>query len=139
MEWILYTIFFVHYSLKHTAVILVSPDEDFWDGSQGFHQQTPVSLSHSLILAQQTMEISIKREDILCTRIPCITFSHIMYICLNKSRKKCNVLNKNEYYLSICIIGANIRHFIIGKSTCTCICILSCIMLCKEMWWAVTC
>lgn len=29
MEWILYTIFFVHYSLKHTAVILVSPDEDF--------------------------------------------------------------------------------------------------------------
>lgn len=77
MEWILYTIFLVHiyiyihihtHSLKHTAVILVSPDEDFWDGSQGFHQQTSVTLSHSLILAQQTMEISIKRAD-RCTWI----------------------------------------------------------------------
>lgn len=32
--------------------------------------------------------------------------SHSVILCiwLNKSRKKCNVLNKNEYYSSICII-----------------------------------
>lgn len=96
MEWILYTILLVHYSLKHTAVILVSPDEDFWDGSQGFHQQTSVTLSHSLILAQQTMEISIKRAD-RCTWI--ISGNHaphsvLLSTYINLEKKN---LNENEY------------------------------------------
>lgn len=38
----------------------------------------------------------------------------ILCICLNKFRKKCNVLNKNEYYLLICIIlGVNIRYILL--------------------------
>lgn len=85
------------------------------------------------------MEIFIKREDMFCIRIICIIFSYV-FVYWNKFRKKCNVLNKNKYYLLICIIlGVNIIYFIIGKFICICICILLCIMLCKEMWWVVIC
>lgn len=112
MEWILYTILLVHYSLKHTAVILVSPDEDFWDGSQGFHQQTSVTLSHSLILAQQTMEISIKRAD-RCTWI--MSRNHAphsvilsTYINLEFFFFKMK-MNMTQQQLT-CIIGANCQH-----------------------------
>lgn len=85
------------------------------------------------------MEIFIKREDMFVNGYY-VLYLVILCICLDKFWKKCNVLNKNEYYLLICIIGVNIRYFIIGKFICICICILSiCIMLCKEMWWVVIC
>lgn len=139
MEWILYTIFLY---TTHSNTLL-----SFWSPQMRISEMDLSVSTNRLLLASVTVWfLHSKLWRYLLKEKTCFVHGYhashsvILCICLNKSRKKCNVLNKNEYYLSICItLGANIRHFIIGKSTCTCICILSCIMLCKEMWWAVTC
>lgn len=141
MEWILYTVQYFLYT-THSNTLL-----SFWSPQMRISEMDLRVSTNRLLLASVTVWfLHSKLWRYLLREKTCFVHGYnashsvILCICLNKSRKKCNVLNKNEYYSLICIIGANIRHFIIGKSTCTCICILStCIMLCKEMWWAVTC
>lgn len=48
-------------SLKHTAVILVSPDQNFSNRPQSFNKQASIILRHSLIFRQHVIEISAKK------------------------------------------------------------------------------
>lgn len=50
--------------LKHTAIILISPDEYFWNRPESLHQQTSVALGDSLVLTQQSMEVSGVNEKV---------------------------------------------------------------------------
>ena len=43
--------------VKHGAVILVSPDQDLGNGSDGLHQQPLVALGDCLVLAQHRVKI----------------------------------------------------------------------------------
>ena len=43
--------------LEDGAVILVAPDENFGDGSEGLDQETPVALRDRLVLVQHRVQI----------------------------------------------------------------------------------
>lgn len=51
--------------LKHRAVILISPNQDLGDGTDGLHQQVPVLFCDCGVLGQNVVQIPERKERIV--------------------------------------------------------------------------
>lgn len=56
--------------LKYRAVILIPPDQDLGDGSNGLHQQVPVLLCDSGVFGQNMVQIPERKERKESSRLP---------------------------------------------------------------------
>lgn len=48
-----------HHLLKHTAVILVTPNKNLWDGSKGLYKKAAILLCHLLVFTQQIVQVPV--------------------------------------------------------------------------------
>ena len=63
------------YLLEDRTVILITPDENFCYGTQGFNQQAFVVLCHCLVLVQNGIEIPEKKNEKNYALVVCVASS----------------------------------------------------------------